>query len=70
MNEELQLPLGGCVCVWEEGCVCVCVPTVLDVQDVVFVQGPAPHVGGVQLIALEYCSPLLPQDQVQTRLVL
>lgn len=51
-------------------CVCGHVPTVLDIQYMVFVQRPASHVGRVQLIALQCGGPLLPQDQVQTRLVL
>lgn len=44
--------------------------TVLNVQDVVFVQHPASHVGRVQLIALQHGRSLLPQHYVQTGLVL
>lgn len=44
--------------------------TVLNVQDVMPVQHPPAHVGGIQLIALQRRRPLLPEHHVQAGLVL
>ena len=44
--------------------------TTLDVEGVVFVDRPSPQLGGCGFVALQDGRPLLPQDEVRTRLVL
>lgn len=47
----------------------VMAPTVLYIQDVMFIQRPSSHVGSIQLVALQSGRSLLPQDEVQAGLV-
>ena len=65
---EQESVCGLCMCVCEAACgvsvrVCVsvmCVRTAAGVEGVVFVQGPAPQVGGQELIPLQHHHPPLP----------
>lgn len=47
----------------------MCSHTTFNVEDVMFVQGPAPEVGRVQLKSLKEGCPFLPQDETGAGLI-
>lgn len=52
--------------IWEKE---MCSRTTFNVEDVMFVQGPAPEVGRVQLKSLKEGCPFLPQDETGAGLI-
>lgn len=52
--------------IWEKE---MCSHTTFNVEDVMFVQGPAPEVGRVQLKSLKEGCPFLPQDETGAGLI-